>query len=185
MTGRVALRPMTPADLDLLEEELSSEGGTGVYEWFGFTSISGLRRQLAHEGLLGPDGGMLAVVDAASGEAVGRVSCSKSSWGRPDTSWCWTTAGSLRPSSRGLGLGTEMQRLLVEYLFLHTRAERLQAYTDVQNKAAQRVLEKVGYLREGVLRSAQWRSGGWHDQLLHSILRGARAPSGTPGPSKP
>jgi RimJ/RimL family protein N-acetyltransferase len=36
----------------------------------------------------------------------------------------------------------------------------------------QRALEKAGFTREGVLRQAQWRSGGWHDQVMYSKLRG-------------
>jgi len=33
-------------------------------------------------------------------------------------------------------------------------------------------LEKAGFLREGRLRSAQWRAGTWHDQLLYACVRG-------------
>ncbi len=169
----------------MLEDELTSEEGAGVHEWFGFISLSGMRRLLAEGGLLTPEGGMLTAVDAASGEPVGRVQWFKSSWGWPHTSWCWTTAASIRPTFRGHGLCADMLGRLVEYLFHHTRAERLQAYTDMANKAAQRVLEKVGYVREGVLRSTLWRGGGWHDQVLDSILRGARSTGGSPVPTTP
>jgi aminoglycoside 6'-N-acetyltransferase len=73
--------------------------------------------------------------------------------------------------TQGRGIGTKAQRLLVAYLFDHTRAQRVQAFTDVENVAERRALEKVGFVAEGVLRSAQWRQGRWHDQVLYSILR--------------
>jgi RimJ/RimL family protein N-acetyltransferase len=68
-------------------------------------------------------------------------------------------------------VGTEAQRQIAEYLFLHTRAQRIQAYTDVENIAEQRALEKAGFAQEGVMRSAQWRAGRWHDQVMYSIIR--------------
>ncbi|MFB9397294.1 GNAT family N-acetyltransferase [Streptomyces echinatus] len=82
---------------------------------------------------------------------------------------------SLVPAAHGRGIGTQAQRLLAEYLFDHTRAERLQAWTDCANLAEQRALEKAGFVREGVLRSAQWRGGQWHDQVIFSMLRAERS----------
>nr|WP_285574416.1 GNAT family protein [Actinoallomurus iriomotensis] len=119
--------------------------------------------------MLTPDGGTLTVCE--DGTVAGRVEWFRSLWGRPETSWCWTVAIGLRPSCQGRGLGAEAQRLLVAYLFDHTRAQRIQAFTDSGNVAEQRALEKAGFEREGVLRQAQWRAGGWHDQILYSTLR--------------
>ncbi|WP_329255447.1 GNAT family N-acetyltransferase [Actinoallomurus sp. NBC_01490] len=167
---RVVLRPVTQADLDLFEAEFSGPEGTGVHQWFGYRSPVDLRRRFAETGLLTPDGGTLTVC-AEDGDVAGRVEWFKSSWGRPETSWCWTVAIGLRPSCQGRGIGTEAQRLLVAYLFDHTRAQRIQAFTDSGNLAEQRALEKAGFEREGVLRQAQWRAGHWHDQVLYSTLR--------------
>jgi RimJ/RimL family protein N-acetyltransferase len=58
----------------------------------------------------------------------------------------------LFPEHRGRGVGTAAQRLLVEYLFATTLVNRLQAVTDLENLAEQRVLERIGFRREGVLR---------------------------------
>jgi RimJ/RimL family protein N-acetyltransferase len=46
--------------------------------------------------------------------------------------------------------------------------ERLEASTDVDNAAEQRALEGAGFTREGVLRSAQFRDGAFHDLVLYS-----------------
>jgi RimJ/RimL family protein N-acetyltransferase len=41
----------------------------------------------------------------------------------------------------------------------------------VDNQAEQRALEQAGFTREGVLRHAQFRDGGFHDMVLYSRLR--------------
>lgn len=104
---------------------------------------------------------------------VGRVKWFPGSWG-PDALAGWSLAIGLVPSARGRGIGTRAQRLLAEYLFDHTRVERIQAWTDCANLAEQRALEKAGFVREGVLRSAVWRGGQWHDSVLYSLLRAER-----------
>ncbi|MGW3495898.1 GNAT family N-acetyltransferase [Streptomyces sp. NPDC001020] len=169
MAHEVSLRPVTPADLDLFEEEFAEEDGTGSFQWFGFTPTHRLRARFTEDGLLGRDDGVLTVT--AAGTAVGRVEWFASTWGRRDTSSCWSVAIGLFPAARGRGTGTTAQRQLVRYLFAHTRAERIQAWTDHANLAEQRALEKAGFTREGTLRSAQWRGGRWHDQVLYSVLR--------------
>jgi len=78
----------------------------------------------------------------------------------------------LRPAARGHGHGSRAQRMLAEYLFRTFPVHRVQASTDVGNLAEQRALERAGFLREGVLRGAQWRAGNWHDLVLYARLRG-------------
>lgn len=179
------MSPVTADDLALFERELSGPEGTGPYQWFGFRSPADLRRRFTETGLLGPDGGVLCVAEA--GKTVGRIEWFASTWGWPATSTCWSLAVGLAPSARGRGIGTRAQRLLAEYLFDHTRVERLQAWTDCANLAEQRALEKAGFVREGVLRSAQWRGGQWHDQVIFSMLRAERPAASRdgdrPGPS--
>ena len=59
---------------------------------------------------------------------------------------------------------------------------RVQASTDLENVAEQRALERAGFVREGLLRGAQWRLGAFHDLVGHSRLRTDRAPEDAPGP---
>ena len=46
------------------------------------------------------------------------------------------------------------------YLFATTLVNRLQAVTDLENLAEQRVLERIGFRREGVLRGLASLVGG-------------------------
>ena len=75
------------------------------------------------------------------------------------------------PSERGKGYGTEAIQLIVDYLFLSKDLARIQAGVDVRNKASQRVLEKVGFQRDGTMRKCAFINGELRDFYLYSILR--------------
>ena len=73
--------------------------------------------------------------------------------------------------ARGKGYGTEAAKILVDYLFLSKDIVRIQAGTNVANKASQKVLEKAGFTREGTVRKEMFVRGKWADFYRHSILR--------------
>ena len=84
----------------------------------------------------------------------------------------WIEIGyALLPTERGKGYGTEAVRILVDYLFLSKDIMRIQATTDERNRPSQKVLEKVGFKKEGVVRSAGFTRGKWTNDVLFSILR--------------
>lgn len=75
------------------------------------------------------------------------------------------------PTERGKGYATEAATLIVDYLFLTKNIVRVQADANTDNRASQRVLEKAGFTREGVLRQVYFEQGAWRDAVLYSILR--------------
>ena len=77
----------------------------------------------------------------------------------------------LLPSERNKGYCTEAVKLIVDYLFLSRNLVRIQAETNPRNIASQRVLEKAGFKREGLVRRSIFIRGKWEDGLLYSILR--------------
>ncbi|BDZ41857.1 hypothetical protein GCM10025865_11560 [Paraoerskovia sediminicola] len=164
----VGLRPVVEADLASFEAAQTPDG-QGELQWFGHRNVRALRERWDRDRLLAPDGGVLTV--DVDGSCAGRVEWFEGFWGPRETSACWTIAIGLLPSWRGQGIGSAAQRLLVAYLFDHTRAERVQAFTDVTNVAEQRALVNAGFEREGVARRGQWRRGAWHDQAIYSVLR--------------
>jgi ribosomal-protein-alanine N-acetyltransferase len=72
---------------------------------------------------------------------------------------------------RGKGYGAEAVQLIVDYLFLSKNVARVQAFTDVRNKASQRVLEKAGFKREGTLREAGFVRGHRADAYIYGVIR--------------
>jgi len=164
----VILRPIQEADLnDLCRYSTDPEAG-GEFEWTGFKDPKALRRRWEEDGWLGAEHGRLAV--ESSGSFAGDVSYKDLSLGVSKGA-IYEIGIALFPEHRGHGVGTTAQRLLVQYLFDTTPAHRLQAYTEVDNVAEQRALEKVGFEREGVLRAVLFRAGKWRDSILYALLR--------------
>jgi len=87
------------------------------------------------------------------------------------TSGSITVGYAIEPSEHGKGYGTEALQLMTDYLFLAKEIHRIQANTDPENKASQRILEKVGFKKEGVSRRSSFVRGQWRDEYNYSILR--------------
>jgi len=77
----------------------------------------------------------------------------------------------LIPSERGKGYCTEAVKIMVDYLFLSKDIVRIQAHIDPRNTASLRVVEKIGFKKEGTIRKSFFTRGEWRDMLLYSILR--------------
>ena len=77
----------------------------------------------------------------------------------------------LLPNERGKGYGSEAIKIVVDYLFLSKNIVRVQAETHPRNMASQRVLEKSGFKKEGIIRKCFFSRGEWRDTALFSILR--------------
>ncbi|MEN6594468.1 MAG: GNAT family protein [Clostridiaceae bacterium] len=72
----------------------------------------------------------------------------------------------------GRGIATQTVRALTNYLFSTVGLNRIAAYVMPQNVASQRVLEKNGFVREGLLRQANfWTGKGVVDLVVFSRLR--------------
>jgi len=74
---------------------------------------------------------------------------------------------------RGRGITTRALRLLCRHAFEDLSMERLELVTDTANGASQRVAEKVGFQREGVMRSHVLHPDGRRrDSIMFSLLPG-------------
>lgn len=164
----VILRPIQEADLDDLCRSFTDPEAYGEFEWIGFRDPKAMRRRWEEDGWLGAEHGRLAVV--SSGSFAGDVSYKDRSQGVARGA-IYEIGIALFPEYRGRGVGTTAQRLLVEYLLDTIPAHRLEAYTEVDNVAEQRALERVGFEREGVLRATHFRAGRWRDSILYALLR--------------
>ncbi|EOA27968.1 hypothetical protein CARUB_v10024139mg [Capsella rubella] len=71
----------------------------------------------------------------------------------------------------GRGIATEAVRLVAAEIFKEKPdMERLEALVDVENVGSQKVLEKVGFVREGVMRKFMYLKGDVRDMVMFSFL---------------
>jgi RimJ/RimL family protein N-acetyltransferase len=165
---RVRLRDVTLDDAELLD---AWDAERSEYNDFGMPRDPTDREALARGPLRNERNGMLLIELVADGRPIGTVGWHREMYGPNAESAAFNFGIELIPEERGHGYGTEAQAQLVGYLFATTDVHRVEASTDVENIAEQRSLEKAGLRREGVVRGAQFRAGGYHDLVTYALLR--------------
>ena len=72
--------------------------------------------------------------------------------------------------ARGRGAATGAVRLLTAWGFAELGLERLELHIDATNTASERVAERCGYRRDGILRSVHFKEGRRCDRAIWSRL---------------
>lgn len=75
------------------------------------------------------------------------------------------------PAMRGKGYGTDMIRVLLQYLFRERNMERVVLTVFSYNKAGIGLYEKLGFVPEGILRDQVYTMGKYHDEYVYAMLR--------------
>jgi RimJ/RimL family protein N-acetyltransferase len=155
-------------DLEMFRR-LATEPDLIGLDWAGLRDAGAPARRFAADGNLGADDSRLMVEVKQEHTAAGFVSWRPSGY---SVAKYWEIGIALLPEWRGRGIGWRAQAMLCDYLFHHTPAERIEARTHVENIAEHKALEKAGFQREGLLRSAEFRAGQWSDGWIYSRFRG-------------
>ena len=95
----------------------------------------------------GGTGAAFAIVDGSTDRLLGAVTRFGPD-GHQATFGCW-----LVPEARGRGVGTRSLRGLAEWTFATTAVVRIDVFIMVGNVASERMVERAGFQREGVLRA--------------------------------
>lgn len=177
-TPRLRLRPFTDDDGDALFA-LQSSAHVLRY-WDAPPWIEPARaqrfiaacRQMADEGT----GARLAIDRDADGAFIGW--CSLTRWNPDYRSASLTYC--LDDATWGRGYATEAVRALLRWAFDTLDLNRVQAETDTRNLASARVLEKLGFVREGTLREDCVVGGEVSDSWVFGLIRREWPPPSEP-----
>ena len=177
-SARLGLRPFRDADADALFA-LHSNGAVMRY-WDGppwretqrATRFLATCRRIAEDGT----GARVAVVRLTDGSFVGW--CGVTRWNADYRSaslgYCFDDA------VWGQGYATESARALLDWAFDTLPMNRVQAEVDTRNAASARVLEKLGFVREGTLREDCIVNDEVSDSWVYGLLRREWSRSGVP-----
>ena len=80
----------------------------------------------------------------------------------------------LNSSYQGKGLMTEALEAVLGFIFRESVINRVEAYVEPQNTASQKLLEKVGFTKEGNLRQFERCRGELIDICVFGLLRSDR-----------
>jgi RimJ/RimL family protein N-acetyltransferase len=179
-TARLRLRPFEDTDADDL---FALQSNANVLRYWDSPPWSepgraerfiATCRQMAADGV----GARLAVERVSDGAFIGW--CVLNGW-NPDfrsasLGYCFTDA------AWGHGYATEAGRGLLRWAFDTLDLNRVQAEADTRNVASARVLEKLGFVREGTLREDCVVNGDVSDSWVYGLLRREwRPPPEQPG----
>lgn len=168
--GVIILRTLDESDLGALERAARD---AEILSWFDLHARSSAdylaaKREAWAEGT----GASFAICDATRpAPCLGQVFVERDDDGRGSVGY-W-----LLEDARGRGRATRALRLMASWALTEMRLGRLQLHTDPENVASQRVAERAGFTREGVLRAYDGRKDGTRaDALVYSLLPRDLAP---------
>jgi RimJ/RimL family protein N-acetyltransferase len=110
----------------------------------------------------------LAIVAAPAGDLLGSISVRVASWDNMRGELGYLVFA----HARDRGVATRAVRLLTRFALEHIGLRRVEVLAATGNLASQRVAEKAGFTREGVLRSYMDVRGTRLDMVAFSLLPG-------------
>jgi RimJ/RimL family protein N-acetyltransferase len=111
----------------------------------------------------------LAIVDAKLDAVLGSCDIRRPD---PDDPALGEVGFLLAKEARGRGIATRAVGLLVEWSFRELGMERIQGLVHPDNPRSARVLERLGFRPEGLLRAYRVGEAGREDRILFSVLPG-------------
>lgn len=163
-TERLRLRPMNAADVPALKEWLPDPS---IYTYWGKGASKAEKNpELLFEKPEKPTKSFhLGIEEKVGGKIVGDV-------------WVYliendrmaSVAIRLAAARQGKGFGTETLSAMTKFCFEKTELQRLWTEVDVRNIPSQKMLEKCGFVREGLIRQGKMVNT-WCDYYIYGLLR--------------
>ncbi len=108
----------------------------------------------------------LAIVRREDGRLIGNCGIRR----KPGNDWEADIGYELTPDCWGNGYATEAARAIVDFGFKDLGLRRISSWCIADNVASARVLERLGFQREGRLRRNEYFKGRWWDTLIYGLL---------------
>jgi ribosomal-protein-alanine N-acetyltransferase len=159
---KVNLRILERSDLPLLQSWVNDIDFVGEFEPFAQQSMDRMEKDFG-----GPGESRIFLIEDKKGSELGYIAY----FDTGDARGCKGIGYMLQPAERGKGYGSEAVQMMVDYLFLNHDIVRIQAETHPDNAGSQRVLQKAGFTKEGLIRKSFFSRGVYRDTAMWSILR--------------
>jgi [ribosomal protein S5]-alanine N-acetyltransferase len=183
LTARLRLRPFTSADADALFALHRNAHVLRYWDAPPWSEPARAERFIAACARMAEEGsGARLAIDRVS-DQVFLGWCSLSRW-NPDyrsaaMGYCFNEA------AWGHGYATEAGHAVLQWAFDTLDLNRVQAETDTRNAASARVLEKLGFVREGTLREDCIVNGEASDSWVYGLIKRQRPRSPGLSPELP
>ncbi|MEU4219667.1 GNAT family protein [Actinoplanes sp. NPDC026623] len=166
-TDRLVLRRFRPGDAETLAAYRSKPAVAIYQSWRAPYSVERARYAIETMAAADPEqpGWFQYAVELASrGTHIGDVGVNLN-----DNLRQAEIGYTIAPEHQGHGYATEAVRAVLDHLF-RRGLHKVSAECDARNVASARVLERLGFTREGLLRGHTWIKGEWTDDLIYGLL---------------
>ncbi|MFT4622616.1 MAG: RimJ/RimL family protein N-acetyltransferase [Myxococcota bacterium] len=166
-TQRMRVREFTRADVEPFSRYRAQPEVAAYQSWTTFTLDDGHalfeRMQGVPFGTVG-HWFQLAVEDRSSGRLLGDLALHFFATSQVEIGF------TLDPQHQGQGFAQEAVRGCLAHLFESRDIHRVRSVTDVENAAAVRLLEAVGFRQEAHFVDATWFKGAWGSEYVYAML---------------
>jgi RimJ/RimL family protein N-acetyltransferase len=164
---------LEPLDYTHAEDLLTAGADPEIWRYLPIpqpTAVNQLRAWIDEAWQLASAGEQIpfAIIDPESQRAIGstRYLEIRRTWRTLEIGWTWLAA-----SARHTRVNTECKYLLLRHAFEDLGALRVQFKTDRRNEESQRSIERLGAVKEGVLRKQRVNHDGFvRDAVYYSIV---------------
>jgi ribosomal-protein-alanine N-acetyltransferase len=166
-TTRLIIRPLTEEDIDFLfnyynQEEISR------YTLISFNSIDEVKAFLDQYTTKSDMRKFKEGIELRStNQLIGTVTLLN--WSKNDR--CAEIGYDLSKEYWGKGLMTEALEVFIRFGFEVMNLNRIEATTNIRNERSSKVLTRLGFVQEGILRQKYQFRGNFSDEIIFSILR--------------
>ncbi|MEG3066560.1 GNAT family protein [Acetomicrobium sp.] len=164
----ITLRAIEESDLELLREMINDpeiESMTGGYSY----PVSTYQQRKWFESLANGSNDLRLIIDIKEHGAIGTVMLTDIDWKNRTTQSHWKIAN--RIDVRCKGYGTRAVKALIKYAFNELNMHCVYCKVIEYNIASQKIVEKIGFKREGILRERIYKNGNYHNVIVWSILK--------------
>jgi ribosomal-protein-alanine N-acetyltransferase len=168
-TTRLTLRPLIPEDYDDAATFFSDPDVGQHTTWLGMIERQGLAGFLSwsERATAERELAIWGIAERSAGKVIGFVSLYPLvlEHGRAELGYA------LARLYWGRGYAPEAARAVVDCAFVRLACHRVEAFSSVENTASTRVLESLGFRREGVLREHTVIRGAPRNRAIYALLR--------------
>ncbi|MEN6521450.1 MAG: GNAT family protein [Armatimonadota bacterium] len=168
-TERLILRPLAPQDVDFIYRHFSDEDVCRyLFDAEPLTSIDGAQAIIDfYMSSEKNDRNRWCIINKESNKTIG--TCGYHRWDK--TNNIAELGYDMERESWGHGYMQEALNAAFKAGFCNTNLNRIEAFTSVENERSIKILKRLGFTEEGIIRDKHYFRGEYYDHYCFSLLR--------------